>query len=109
MYQLSFPYISSSYKNDIKINTLPVQKKRRPPFALITECICCGIVSTTSSNVTTFISIQSCINFWPRLCIDDRRVEPFLQSFPAIPNTFNVVKVRTLWWPIHVKMTPHVP
>ena len=34
-------------------------------FALITERICCGIVSTTLCNVTTFISIQSCINFWP--------------------------------------------
>ena len=29
------------------------------PFALITERICRGIVSTTLYNVTTFISIQS--------------------------------------------------
>ena len=75
---------------------------KRLPFALITECICCGIVSTTLCNVTTFISIQSCIHFWPRFCIDDRRVKPFLQSFPLTANTFNTVKVRTLWWPIHV-------
>ena len=27
--------------------------------------------------------------------VDDRRVEPFLQSIPLTPNTFNRVKVRT--------------
>ena len=35
---------------------------KRSHFALITERICCGVVSTTLCNVTTFISIQSCIN-----------------------------------------------
>ena len=74
-----------------------------PPFALVTEHICCGIVSTTLCNVTTFISIQSCIHFWDsRFCIDDRRVKPFLQSFPLHPKDFQWGKVRTLWWPIHV-------
>ena len=73
-----------------------------PPFALITEHICCGIVSTTLCNVTKCISIQSCVNFWPRFSIDDGTVEPFLQSFPLTPNTFNGVKVRTLCWLIHV-------
>ena len=71
-------------------------------FALITESISCGIVLTNLCNVTAFISIQSCINFWPRFCIDDRRVEPLLKPFPFTPNNFNGVKVRTLWWTIHV-------
>ena len=52
---------------------------------------------TNLCNFTTFISIQSCIHFWPRFCIDDRRVKPFIQSFPLTPNTFNGVKVSTRW------------
>ena len=28
------------------------------------------------------------INFWPRFCIDDRSVKPFLQSFPTHPKDF---------------------
>ena len=75
---------------------------RRPPFALITEHICCGIVSTTLSNATTFISIQSCINFCPKFFIDICRVKPFPQSFHLTLNTLNGDKVRTLWWLINV-------
>ena len=84
-------------------------------FALITKRICCGIVLTTLFNVTTFISIQSCIRFWPRFWIDDKRmvreiVKPFLQSFPLTPNTVNVVKVRTsVVASSCVKMTPRAP
>ena len=65
-------------------NAQPVQNKsctlafcKRPPLAFITERIFWGIVSTTLCNVTTFISTQSCVNFCPRFCTDDRRVDPF--------------------------------
>ena len=102
---------------NIHIYTAPSKKKgctlaffKRMPFALITEDICYGIVSTTLCNVTRYISIQSSINFWLRFCIDDRRVKPFLQSFPLTPNTFNGIKsglnvvVNSC-----VKMTPSAP
>ena len=42
------------------------------------------------------------LHFWPRFCIDDRRVKPFLRSFPAHPQDFSKDKVRTLWCAIHV-------
>ena len=58
----------------------------------------------TLCNVTTFISIESCIHF----CINDR-FEPFLQSFCLTPNTLNGVKVTTLVANSCVKMTPHAP
>ena len=87
---------------------------KRSPFVFIKERICCGIVSTTLSNVTTFISIQSCIHYWPRFCIDDRRVEPFLLSFLLTPNTFSGVKVSSIqsihvWNNSCVKMTLQAP
>ena len=81
-------------KKDINNKNTLVQKKKlrtnfvAPLFALITERICCGIVSTTLCNVTTFITIRSCIYFWPRFCIDDRRVKTFLRFFPAHPKEF---------------------
>ena len=61
---------------------------KRPPFTLIMEHICFSIVSRTFCNVT-FISIQSCIHFWPRFCIDDRGVESFLQFFMAGKKSIN--------------------
>ena len=61
-----------------------------PKTAFCFDYICCGIVSTTLCNVTTFISIQSYIHFWLRFCIYGRRVRPFLQTFSLSP--FNGVK-----------------
>ena len=96
-----FDLILSSLRSDMHRPSKTLQTfRRRPP--LITERNCCSIVSITLSDVTTFFSMPSCINFWPRFCIDDRRVELFRQPFPFTPKTFNGVKVKTLWWPIHV-------
>ena len=53
---------SNRQNNEI---TLPIQKSYSP-FALIAERICYGIVSTTLCNVKTFISILSCLHFWPK-------------------------------------------
>ena len=39
-----------------------------------------------------------CIHFWPRFCIDDIRVKPFLQSFLLTPNNLNGVKVTIHVW-----------
>ena len=72
---------------------------KRPPFTLIMECICCGICFWQHYAMPQHLFP---LHELPRFCIDDRRVEPFLQSFPLTPNTFKGVKVRTLWWPIHV-------
>ena len=35
----------------------------------------------------------------------------YFSLFQYIPKTFNVVKVRNLWWPIHAtpQMTPRAP
>ena len=52
------------------------------------------------NSVATFISIQSCIHFWPRFCMDDTRANHSFSLFQRIPNTFNGVK--TLCWPIYV-------
>ena len=62
----------------LKNTARPKKNCKRPPFPSIMERICFGIVSTNLCNVTTFISMQSCINFWLRFCSDERRVEPFL-------------------------------
>lgn len=42
-----------------------------------------GIVSTTLCNITSFISVQSCINFSPRSSIDGGRVRPLSKAFPS--------------------------
>ncbi|KAF7670310.1 hypothetical protein LDENG_00271800 [Lucifuga dentata] len=53
------------------------------PLALIMACICHGIILISLCNVTTFISVQSCINFSPRSCIDDGRVRPLCEVFSS--------------------------
>lgn len=50
-------------------------------LALITVCGRWGIVSIALCNVTTFISIQSCINFLQWCCIHDGRVGPLCKVF----------------------------
>ena len=87
---------------DSHAHTLPDKKVAHSPIALITKHICCGIV---------FDNLIQCYNIY---------FHPELHSFLAknlywwqepnysfslfqhIPKTFNGVKVRTLWWPIHV-------
>lgn len=86
----------------------PKKKKSCTPLALIMAHIHCGIVLTTLSNVTTCISIQNCINLWPRSCIEDRRVKPLCKVFSST-KTFNGVKVRTVVANSCMKMFPNAP
>ena len=84
---------------------LPVRKKKlhnNTSLAPFTERVCCGNVSATLCNVTTFISIQSFIHFgWDFVLMTGESNQSF-SLFQHIPKTFNGIKVRTLWWPIHV-------
>lgn len=52
----------------LKCNASP--SKKRPPLALTTARIDCGIVPI--SHATRLISIQCCIHFWPRSCVDGK-------------------------------------
>ena len=72
---------------------VPVQKKVAhylvgPSFALTTERICVALFRQPYAMSQHLFPSRVEWIFWPRFCIDDRRVEPFLQSFPAHPKDF---------------------
>ena len=87
--------------------TLPGQKKVTtqkkghtqyfvgPPLVLIMARIRCGIVLISFCNVTRFISIQCCINFSPRSCIDDGRVWPLRKAFSSTSMANPCVKMMS--------------
>ena len=117
-FKVIFNYIK--YRNRLFVHLMvykytarPKEKVAHSPFALSTECIFCSIFSTTLCNVTTFISIQSYIHFWPRYHIDDRRVKPFLQSFPLTPTIADINRNDNFFlfwagsvfhlWPDHIE------
>lgn len=77
-------------------NTLPGQKLSHccvgVPVALIIERISCAIIFTSFCKVTTFISVQSCINCSPCSCIYVGYLYHWAKSSSAHPIESLVLK-----------------
>ena len=64
-----------------------------PPFALIMERICCGVVSTTLCNVTTLIYTSGVVFIFGRdFVLMTGESNDSFSLFQHIPMTFNGVK-----------------
>ena len=85
------------------------RKKSHSLFALITERICCGIVSTTLCNVTTYISTHSCIHFGRDFELMTGESNHSFSLFQHIPTSLNGVKSDSVVANSCEKITPHGP
>lgn len=81
-----------------------------PPLALIMADIRCGIVLIGLCNVTTFISVKSCIHFSPRSCIDGGSWGLLLKVRSSTSQRFSMgLMSRHCGGDPCVKMMSHVP
>ena len=58
---------------------------------ILLECLQhCGIIPISFCNVARCISVQCCIKFSPRSCIDDGRIGPQHKAFSSTSQWFSV-------------------
>ncbi len=68
---------------------------------------CRGIVSISFCNITSFIPIQSCINFSPRSCIDGRVVTMHDVCFTSSASLLTLMH-PSLWNRVNLDSSDHM-
>ena len=102
---INMEYEIMKYVLCYEIHCLYKRKSRTfggPLFVLITERICCGIVSTTLCNITTLFPSRVALIFGQDFVLMTGELNHFLSLFQHIPKIFIGGNIKTLWWPIHV-------